>query len=77
LRYDNRIRRIWFPTLRMVEKIRPTARAAPIEASQVQELKSQGMPPVDIAKALKIGRGSVYRSLSGGLGILILATATN
>jgi hypothetical protein len=43
----------------------------------VQELKSQGMPPVDIAKALKIGRGSVYRSLSGGLGILILATATN
>jgi DNA invertase Pin-like site-specific DNA recombinase len=34
-----------------------------IEASQVRELKAQGMRPVDIAKALKIGRASVYRVL--------------
>jgi DNA invertase Pin-like site-specific DNA recombinase len=30
-----------------------------IEASRVRELKAQGMRPVDIAKALKIGRASV------------------
>jgi hypothetical protein len=30
----------------------------------VRELKAQGMRPVDIAKALKIGRGSVYRVLA-------------
>jgi hypothetical protein len=29
----------------------------------VRELKAQGMRPVDIAKALKIGRASVYRVL--------------
>jgi DNA invertase Pin-like site-specific DNA recombinase len=29
--------------------------------SRVRELKAQGMRPVDIAKALKIGRASVYR----------------
>jgi DNA invertase Pin-like site-specific DNA recombinase len=34
-----------------------------IEASRVRELKAQGMRPVDIAKALKIGRASVYRLL--------------
>jgi DNA invertase Pin-like site-specific DNA recombinase len=34
-----------------------------IEASQVRELKAQGMRPTDIAKALKIGRASVYRVL--------------
>src|SRR6201996_3547374 len=34
-----------------------------IEASRVRELKDQGMRPVDIAKALKIGRASVYRIL--------------
>jgi DNA invertase Pin-like site-specific DNA recombinase len=34
-----------------------------IEASRVRELKAQGMRPVDIAKALKIGRASVYRVL--------------
>jgi DNA invertase Pin-like site-specific DNA recombinase len=38
-------------------------RPASIEASQVRELKSQGMRPVDIAKTLKIGRASVYRVL--------------
>jgi DNA invertase Pin-like site-specific DNA recombinase len=35
-----------------------------IEASRVRELKAQGMRPSDIAKALKIGRASVYRVLS-------------
>src|SRR5271170_5963753 len=34
-----------------------------IEATRVRELKAQGMRPVDIAKALKIGRASVYRVL--------------
>jgi DNA invertase Pin-like site-specific DNA recombinase len=35
-----------------------------IEASRVRELKAQGMRPSDIAKALKIGRASVYRLLA-------------
>jgi DNA invertase Pin-like site-specific DNA recombinase len=30
----------------------------------VRELKAQGIRPVDIAKALKIGRASVYRVLA-------------
>jgi DNA invertase Pin-like site-specific DNA recombinase len=34
-----------------------------IEGARVRELKAQGMRPVDIAKALKIGRASVYRVL--------------
>jgi hypothetical protein len=34
-----------------------------IEASRVREMKAQGMRPVDIAKALQIGRASVYRVL--------------
>jgi DNA invertase Pin-like site-specific DNA recombinase len=34
-----------------------------IEASRVRELKAQGMRPTDIAKALRIGRASVYRVL--------------
>jgi DNA invertase Pin-like site-specific DNA recombinase len=34
-----------------------------IEAARVRELKAQGMRPVDIAKALQIGRASVYRVL--------------
>jgi DNA invertase Pin-like site-specific DNA recombinase len=37
-----------------------------IEPSRVRELKAQGMRPVDIAKALKIGRASVYRVLGSG-----------
>jgi DNA invertase Pin-like site-specific DNA recombinase len=36
-------------------------RAATIEATRVRELKAQGIS--DIAKALKIGRASVYRVL--------------
>jgi Helix-turn-helix domain of resolvase len=32
----------------------------------VRELKAQGMRPVDIANALKIGRASVYRLLAAG-----------
>src|ERR1700744_4334151 len=39
-------------------------RPASIEASRVRELKAQGMRPADIAKALKIGRASVYRVLA-------------
>jgi DNA invertase Pin-like site-specific DNA recombinase len=39
-----------------------------IEASRVREIKAQGMRPVDIAKALKIGRASVYRVLGTGAG---------
>jgi DNA invertase Pin-like site-specific DNA recombinase len=35
-----------------------------IEAVRVRELKAQGMRPSDIAKALKIGRASVYRVLA-------------
>src|ERR1700756_4398484 len=34
-----------------------------IEAARVREMKAQGMRPVDIAKALQIGRASVYRVL--------------
>ncbi len=39
-----------------------------IEASRVRELKAQGMRPSDIAKALKIGRASVYRVLGAASG---------
>jgi DNA invertase Pin-like site-specific DNA recombinase len=39
-----------------------------IEASRVRELKDQGMRPSDIAKALKIGRASVYRVLAAAGG---------
>ena len=38
-----------------------------IVAARVRELKDQGMRPVDIAKALKIGRASVYRLLAQAL----------
>jgi len=37
--------------------------SVPVE--QVRELHSQGVRPVDIARQLKIGRGSVYRALRG------------
>jgi DNA invertase Pin-like site-specific DNA recombinase len=38
-------------------------RPASIDAARVRELKMQGMRPTEIAKALKIGRASVYRVL--------------
>jgi DNA invertase Pin-like site-specific DNA recombinase len=38
-------------------------RPASIDAAKVRELKAGGMGPTDIAKALKIGRASVYRVL--------------
>jgi hypothetical protein len=41
-------------------------RPASIKAATVRELKPQGTGPVDIAKALKIGRASVYRVLGTG-----------
>jgi DNA invertase Pin-like site-specific DNA recombinase len=39
-------------------------RPASIDAEQVRKLKADGMGPSEIAKALKIGRASVYRVLS-------------
>jgi DNA invertase Pin-like site-specific DNA recombinase len=38
-------------------------RPASIDAAKVCELKAQGTRPTDIAKALGIGRASVYRAL--------------
>jgi len=38
-------------------------RKAAIDAERVRELRASGMGPSDIAKALKIGRASVYRLL--------------
>ena len=38
-------------------------RPASIDAARVRELKAGGMGPTQIAKALKIGRASVYRVL--------------
>jgi DNA invertase Pin-like site-specific DNA recombinase len=38
-------------------------RPASIDAARVRELKAQGLGPTEIAKALKIGRASVYRVL--------------
>ena len=37
-----------------------------IDAAQVREMKSQGLGATEIAKALKIGRASVYRVLEAG-----------
>lgn len=39
-------------------------RPASIDADQVRKMKADGMGPTEIAKALKIGRASVYRVLS-------------
>jgi DNA invertase Pin-like site-specific DNA recombinase len=41
-------------------------RPASIDAARVRELKAQGLGPTEIAKALKIGRASVYRVLESG-----------
>ncbi len=41
-------------------------RPASIDAERVRTLKAQGIGASDIAKALKIGRASVYRALSEG-----------
>jgi DNA invertase Pin-like site-specific DNA recombinase len=41
-------------------------RPASIDAAQVREVKSQGLGATEIAKALKIGRASVYRVLEAG-----------
>jgi DNA invertase Pin-like site-specific DNA recombinase len=38
-------------------------RPASIDGARVRELKAQGLGPTEIAKALKIGRASVYRVL--------------
>ena len=41
-------------------------RPASIDAAQVREIKSHGLGATEIAKALKIGRASVYRVLEAG-----------
>jgi DNA invertase Pin-like site-specific DNA recombinase len=41
-------------------------RSPSIDAAQVRELKAQGPRPYEIAKALGIGRASVYRVLEAG-----------
>jgi DNA invertase Pin-like site-specific DNA recombinase len=43
-------------------------RPASIDVAQVREMKAQGRGPSEIAKALKIGRASVYRVLNEGAG---------
>jgi DNA invertase Pin-like site-specific DNA recombinase len=40
-------------------------RPASIDAAQVRAMKAQGLGASEIAKALKIGRASVYRVLEG------------
>ena len=44
----------------------PKGRPASIDAAQVREMKAQGLGASEIAKALKIGRASVYRVLDAG-----------
>jgi hypothetical protein len=46
------------------EMIKNVARSASMEVSRVREQNAQGMWPGDIAKALVIGRASVYRLLA-------------
>ena len=41
-------------------------RPASIDAAQVREMKAKGLGATDIAKALNIGRASVYRVLEAG-----------
>jgi DNA invertase Pin-like site-specific DNA recombinase len=43
-------------------------RPASIDAAQVRGMKAQGLGPSEIARALKIGRASVYRALADGAG---------
>src|SRR6266849_6570244 len=40
-------------------------RPASIDAAQVRAMKADGMGATEIAKALRIGRASVYRTLEG------------
>jgi DNA invertase Pin-like site-specific DNA recombinase len=39
-------------------------RSVSIDAGRVRESTAQGMGPTEIARALKIGRASVYRALA-------------
>jgi DNA invertase Pin-like site-specific DNA recombinase len=50
-----------------VYKGRPTS----IDAIKVRELKTKGLGASEIAKALKIGRASVYRALSHEAGVVV------
>jgi len=40
-------------------------RKASIDPAKIKQMKAEGMGPSAIAKALKIGRASVYRALTG------------
>jgi DNA invertase Pin-like site-specific DNA recombinase len=61
------------PTLRRERQLEGIAKAkaagvykgrpASIDAASARELKAQGIGPTEIAKALKIGRASVYQVL--------------
>ena len=59
LRKERQVEGIAAAKARGVYKGRP----ASIDAGRVRELKAQGLGPTEIAKALKIGRASVYRVL--------------
>jgi DNA invertase Pin-like site-specific DNA recombinase len=45
------------------QNIREKGRPSSIDATKVRELKQKGLGASEIAKALKIGRASVYRAL--------------
>ena len=47
-------------------------RPASIDAARGRELKAQGIEPTDIAKAMGIGRASVYRALRESVAVRIL-----
>ena len=62
LRRERQLEGIAKATAEGVYKGRP----ASIDAARVREMKAAGMgPATEIAKALKIGRASVYRVLEG------------
>jgi hypothetical protein len=50
-----------------------SAGAVSIDATQVRAMKAQGLGASEIAKALKIGRASVYRVLDAGGGAGVIA----
>jgi len=48
----------------------PAGRPPLIDLAQVREMKAQGLGATEIAKALGIGRASVYRLLSEQVAVL-------
>ena len=47
----------------MRRRVSSKGRPASIDAARVRAMKAEGMGATEIAKALKIGRASVYRAL--------------